>query len=313
MKRLLVLTAACGVAVLLAAGQALGGAFEDSAGRVVAIPDRPERIVSLAPSVTEILFALGLGERIVGVTEFSTYPPEAAERPRVGSFVRLNAERILELEPDLVIGTVDGNKPGLVRLLQEAGVAVYTVNPRTVSGMIRTVARVGEVCGVKEHADETAARLEQRLRSVLERVSGTGSPRVFMQINIRPIMSVNRETLHHDVIRLAGGVNVTADYRAHYPRLGLEQVLALQPEVILISSMERGGAFEKARRAWLQWESIPAVREDRVHLVESDLIDRPSPRVIHGLEVVADLLHARDGYGCGRPSLQPLPGVGNGP
>ncbi|MFP4036184.1 MAG: ABC transporter substrate-binding protein [Desulfobacteraceae bacterium] len=310
MKRWRLPAASAGLAVLLAVGQAAGRTFEDAAGRVVDVPARPERIVSLAPSITEILFALGLGEQVVGVTEFSYHPPEAAEKPKVGSFVRLNAERILELEPDLVIGTIDGNKPGLVRLLEDAGVAVYAVNPRSIEGMIRTVARVGDLCGIKARGKEVADGLEKRLQGVLTRVSGAERPRVFMQINIRPIISVNRDTLHHDVIRLAGGVNVTADYKASYPRLALEQVLALQPEVILISSMERGGAFEEARKAWFQWDNLPAVRNGRVHLVESDLVDRPSPRVIQGLELVAELLHPGGGDDFGSLIKDPLGGRG---
>ena len=284
-------------AFVLLPGAAAGGGFVDEAGRKVVVPDEPRRIVSLAPSITEILFALGLGDRVVGVTEFSTYPPEAAEKPRIGSYIRLNAERILDLRPDLAVGTVDGNKLSLVELLEDAGVAVYAVNPRSVEGMIRTVAGLGAVCGVGAHGKAVAAGLRERLDRVVRQAREGPRPRVFLQINIRPIMSVNRDTLHHDVIRLAGGENITAGHDVPYPRLSLEEVLNKAPDVILISSMERGGAFEEARESWLQWDTIPAVRSGRVHLIDSDLIDRPSPRVIEGLEAVADLLHPKEGRG----------------
>jgi iron complex transport system substrate-binding protein len=286
---------ACRLIVLAAAfllcGPAAAGLFVDEAGRKVMVPGEPRRIVSLAPSVTEILFALGLEERVVGVTEFSNHPPEAAAKPRVGSFVRLNAERILDLAPDLAIGTVEGNRIELVRLLEDAGVAVYAVNPQSVKGMIRTVAGLGAVCGVEDRGDALARDLEARLGRVAERIRASMRPRVFLQINTSPIMSVNRDSLHHDVIRLAGGDNITADHAATYPRVNLEEVLAKGPDVILISSMERGGEFEEARQAWFQWKTIPAVKSGRVHLVDSDLIDRPSPRIIEGLEAVAELLH----------------------
>ena len=290
---------ACMVALLAAClllpGPVEAGVFEDEAGRRVAVPDEPQRIVSLAPSVTEILFALGLGERVVGVTEFSNHPAEAAAKPKVGSFVRLNAERILDLKPDLAVGTVDGNRLDLVRLLEDAGVAVYAVNPQSVDGMIRTVAGLGAACGVPARGDALSRDLRSRLARVTERTRGSNRPRVFLQINTRPIMSVNRNTLHHDVIRLAGGVNLTAHHAVPYPRVSLEEILSQGPDVILISSMERGGAFEEARQAWFQWNTIPAVRTGRVHLIDSDLIDRASPRVIQGLEAMADLLHPKDG------------------
>jgi len=277
----------------LLSGPAAARIVVDEAGRRVAVPDEPQRIVSLAPSVTEILFALGLGERVVGVTEFSNHPAEAASKPKVGSFVRLNAERILDLKPDLAVGTVDGNRLDLVRLLEDAGVAVYAVNPQSVDGMIRTVAGLGAACGVPARGDALSRDLRSRLSRVAERTRGSKRPRVFLQINTRPIMSVNRNTLHHDVIRLAGGENLTADHAIPYPRVSLEEILNRGPDVILISSMERGGAFEAARQAWFQWNTIPAVRTGRVHLIDSDLIDRASPRVIQGLEAMADLLHPR--------------------
>ncbi len=283
------------LAFLVFSGPAAAGVFVDEAGRKVKVPKEPRRIVSLAPSVTEILFALGLEERVIGVTEFSNYPPEAAGKPKVGSFVRLNAERILDLEPDMAVGTVDGNRIDLVRLLEDAGVAVYAVNPQSVEGMIRTVAGLGAACGVEERGEAMARDLRARLARVAERTRASERPRVFLQINTHPIMSVNRDTIHHDVIRLAGGENLTADHAVTYPRVSLEEVLSKAPDVILISSMERGGAFEEARQAWFQWNTIPAVRTGRVYLIDSDLIDRPSPRVIEGLEAMADLLHPEDG------------------
>jgi len=273
-------------------GPAAGGVFTDEADREVTVPDSPRRIVSLAPSITEILFALGLGDRVVGVTEFSTYPPEAAAKPRVGSYIRLNAERILDLTPDLVVGTKDGNRLDLVELLEDAGVPVYAVNPQSVEDMIRTVAGLGKVCGAPARGESLARELRRRVSRIVEQSRTGRRPRVFLQINLRPIMSVNRTTLHHDVIRLAGGENITAEHPVPYPRLSLEEVLEKAPDVILISSMERGGAFEEARQEWFQWDTIPAVRAGRVHLIDSDLIDRPSPRVIEGLEAMAELIQA---------------------
>ena len=274
-----------------AASPSFGGTFKDALGRIITLKGDPKRIISLAPSLTEILYALGLGPRVVGVTKFSTYPPEAGLKPKVGSYIDLNAERIISLFPDLVIGTVDGNQPGVVELLEEAGIQVFIVNPRNVRQVVGTIASIGEVCGIAGKADLVVAQLTGRLNRIIHKTASRKKPLVFLQINVRPIMTVNRNTFHHDLIRLAGGRNMTENEPITYPRISLEEVIRRKPEVIIISSMERGGRFERARRRWLTWPSIPAVRNNRVQLIDSDLIDRPSPRIMEGLEAMARIIH----------------------
>ena len=268
-----------------------GVTFEDSLGREVTLKGEPQRIVTLAPSITEILYFLSLGDRVVGVTQFSTYPPEAKLKPKVGSYIDLNVEKIIGLAPDLVIGTADGNQPGVVDLLEQAGIAVFIVNPRNIRQTIDTVSIVGRICGVPDRANSLSAQLSQRVDRILDRTRSRRKPLVFLQINLKPIMTVNKNTFLHDLIQLAGGRNMTADEPITYPRISLEEVIRKKPEVIIISSMERGGRFEAARLEWLKWTSIPAVKDGRVHLIDSDLIDRPSPRIIEGLEAMARFIH----------------------
>lgn len=268
-----------------------GETFKDSLGRKITLKGDPQRIVSLAPNITEILYVLGLGERLVGVTQFSSYPPEASLKPKVGSYINLNVEKIISLSPELVIGTVDGNNPGVVSLLEQAGIQVFIVNPRKVKQIIDTIASIGEVCGVNEKADIVVGQLNRRVNRIIRSIASRERPLVFLQINVRPIMTVNRNTYHHDLIRLAGGRNMAEDESITYPRISLEEVIRRKPDVIIVSSMERGGRFEKARQAWLRWKSIPAVKNNRVHLIDSDLIDRPSPRIIDGLEAMARIIH----------------------
>jgi iron complex transport system substrate-binding protein len=209
----------------------------------------------------------------------------------VGSYIHLNVEQIISLSPDLVIGTVDGNERYILDLLEQAHIRVFFVNPRDVRQAIETISTIGLVCGLPEKARQLSGELTLRVNRVVE-ATGTGRrPLVFLQIHIQPIMSVNRNTVHHDLIRLAGGENMTADEPLTYPRISLEEVILRKPEVILISSMDREGRFEKARQDWLQWTSIPAVQKGRVYLIDSDLIDRPSPRLVDGLEIMAKLLH----------------------
>jgi iron complex transport system substrate-binding protein len=200
-------------------------------------------------------------------------------------------EQIINLSPDLVIGTMDGNERYILDLLEQARIKVFFVNPRDVRQTIETLSILGMVCGVPEKARQISDTLTLRVNRVVEAVKGKKRPLVFLQIHIQPIMSVNENTVHHDLLRLAGGDNMTAQEPVTYPRISLEAVIRRKPEVILVSSMEREGRFEKARQDWLQWTSIPAVQKGRVHLIDSDLIDRPSPRVVDGLEIMAKLLH----------------------
>jgi iron complex transport system substrate-binding protein len=265
--------------------------FKDALGREVTLKAEPQRIVTLAPSITEILYFLGLGDRVVGVTTFSYYPQEATLKPKVGSYIDLNVEKIISLSPDLVIGTADGNQPGVVDLLEQAGIPVFIVNPRNIRQTIDTVAIVGRLCGVPKKANALSTQLSQRVDHIIDHTKSKRKPLVFLQINLRPIMTINKDTFLHDLIQLAGGRNMAEKEPITYPRISLEEVIRKKPDVIIISSMERGGRFEAARLEWLKWTSIPAVKEGRVYLIDSDLIDRPSPRIIEGLEAMARFIH----------------------
>ena len=270
--------------------------FEDALGRKITLEGQPQRIVSLAPSITETLYYLGLEDRVVGVTQFSYYPPEAALKPRVGSYVDVNVEKILTLSPDLVIGTMDGNEAEKVYLMEEAGIAVFIVNPRNVRQAINTVATVGHVCGITEKGAALSLQLSKRMDYIIEKTSGRKKPLVFLQINLKPIMTVNKNTYLHDLIELAGGENIAKDEPITYPRISLEEVIRKKAEVIIISSMDRGGQFQEAKLEWQRWTTIPAVKNRRVHLIDSDLVDRPSPRIVEGLEMIARLLHPEAGW-----------------
>ncbi len=278
-------------------GQSHGEEFKDSLGRKLVLEKDPCRIVSLAPNITEILYYLGLGDRVAGVTDYSYYPPEALDKPKVGSYIDSNIEKIISLSPDLVIGTKDGNQPSVVYLLEHAGIPVYVVNPRNVRDIISTIGEIGALCGVSEKARLLVDRLNKRLEAVQKAVGSVNRRLVFLQINLSPIMTVNKNTYHNDLICLAGGKNMTAHEPITYPRISIEEVIRKGPDVIIISSMDRKGEFEKAKEEWMEWSSIPAVKNNRVYLIDSDLIDRPSQRVLDGLEAMARLIHPEVNWG----------------
>lgn len=278
--------------IFLAAAPAVARSLLDQAGRRVEVPERPQRIVALAPSVTEIIFALGEEARLIGVTAHCDFPPEAARLPKVGSYVRLDLERIVGLRPDLCIAVKDGNPKAAVERLEALGVPVFALDPRSVATVIRAILDLGVVLAVEPRAEALTAKMHSRIRQVTGRIAEiTHRPRVFFQIGDAPIVSVGTHTFAHELIGLAGGVNVAAGPAA-YPRFSREQLLGLAPEIIVISSMDRtAGSAEQTRQEWSRWRNVPAVRDGRIHLVDSDIFDRPSPRLVEGLDQLAGFIH----------------------
>ncbi len=266
-------------------------AVTDLLGRSMVIPKNPMRVISLAPNITEIVFALGEGPRLVGVTIHSDYPPDAAHIPKVGSYVRLDLERIVSLSPDLCLAIKDGNPREAVSRLESLGIPVYAVDPRNLESVMETLIRIGRLLGADEKARLIVQDMRDRIRRVEDRVRQTGyRPRVFFQIGVSPIVSVGSHTFIHELIEQAGGRNV-AEGPTPYPRFSKEQVLGLSPDIIIITSMSRHAAFDGIKADWSQWEELPAVRNNRIFIQEPNLFDRPSPRLVDALEVLAQLIH----------------------
>ena len=278
--------------VILLFGATSAGAQDEfrSINRQVA-PKDYQRIVALAPSITEILFTLGLGDRVIGVTQHCNYPPEASTRARVGSYVDLNIEKILSLKPDLAIATADGNERGSVERLLGFGIPVLVTNPKNLNQVYETIRSIGRVTRKEEKAETLVRSLKQRADRIILACSKLDHPRVFLQINENPLITVGKETFHNNLIQLAGGINISGQETIKYPTYSLEQVLRLNPEVILITSMERGALAELKKKRWEQWKQLSAVAHHRIYILDSDLLDRPSPRLVDGLEALARAIH----------------------
>ena len=277
--------------ILLPCMSAEAVTVKDQLGRNVDVPDEPKRIVALAPGITEIIFQLDQAHRLVGVTQFSDYPPQALRLPKVGSYIRLDLERIVALDPDLCIGIKDGNPKEIVDRLQSMKIPTYVVDPRNLDTVIETILEIGQLLNAAERANLLAETMENRLQRVTKIAAQTEKrPRVFLQIGISPIIAAGSKTFVHDLIQKAGGINVAAGSAA-YPRYSREQVLALSPEIIIITSMARHADFEKVKRDWSQWPNLPAAQNQSIFLVDSDVFNRPSPRLIDGLEILVKLIH----------------------
>ena len=265
----------------------------DQLGRRVNVPDNPQRIVSLAPSITEVVFALGRQNLLKGVTRFSDFPPQAGRLPQVGSYVHLDLEKIVALQPDLCIAVKDGNPLPVIKRLDALNIPVYAVDPRNIESVMTSIAAIGQLL----QAEKQAQALVQDMRGRIRRVQGLVAqvkqrPAVFFQIGISPIVAVGTQTFIHELINMAGGINLTAGPIA-YPRFAREQVLTLAPEIFIITSMARGETFKRVKAQWQQWQDLPAVRNDKIVLVDSDLFDRASPRLVDGLELLARIIHPK--------------------
>ena len=271
--------------------QAFAGTFIDQAERRVTLPDDPRRVISLAPSITEIIYALAQENRLKGVTRYSDFPIEATKLPKIGSYVRLDLERIVALNPDLCIAIKDGNPKEVVNRLEALKIPVYVVNPRNLATVLETILEIGNILNADQRAEDLLKSLQNRIQRVKSLISeDTHRPGVFFQIGISPIVSVGTDTFLHELIVLAGGKNLAGGKTA-YPRFSKEQVLALAPEIFIVSSMARQTAFERVKAEWLRWPTMPAVRDERFFLVDSNLFDRPSPRLVDGLELLIRLIH----------------------
>ncbi|MCF8111322.1 MAG: cobalamin-binding protein [Desulfobacteraceae bacterium] len=279
------------LSLLLTAGPIWAEEVKDHAGRLVNVPDSPGRVVSLAPSITEMVFAVGCGGLLVGVTQFSNYPQEAQKIPSVGSYVSLDIEKIVSLNPDLCIAVKDGNPIGVVRRLEELGIPVYALDPRDLASVMNTIKEIGSLLGAEDKAKRVVEDMEERLAEVDKKLSDISRrPGVFFQIGINPIISAGSDTFIHELITRAGGKNLSGEYKG-YPKFSTEEVLALAPEIIIVTSMNRQNAFRRVVKEWKQWKNLPAAANDRIYLVNSDLVDRPSPRLVKGLEELAGLIH----------------------
>jgi iron complex transport system substrate-binding protein len=277
----------------------------DGIGRTVTVPATPCRVLALAPNLTEIVFELDRGDLLVGATQFSNHPAAAAQLPRVGSYIRPDIEKIVALKPDLCLASKDGNPRHVVERIEQLGISVFVVDPRNLEQIMTTVEQIGSLLGAKEAARTITADIRQRRARITEGLRKSSKrPTVFFQIDEAPMVSVGTDTFIHELITLAGGRNI-AQGPVPYPRYNWEDILRMQPEVVIITSMAGGRSAAELLASWRQWQQLPAVQHDRVYVVDANLFDRPTPRLIDGLEVLASLIHpelfpARRGEQSGR-------------
>lgn len=265
---------------------------QDDTGRAVTLAQPARRIVSLAPHTTELLFAIGAGERIVGTVSHSDYPPAARRIPRVGGYSRLDLERIVALEPALIVGWSSGNPPAVLDRLRALGFAVYESEPREIPDIAEALRRLGALTGEQAQADAAAQRLAADFAALREAYADARPVATFYQIWDDPLLTVNNEHIISQVIALCGGRNVFGGLAALTPRVDVEAVLAADPQAIVASGM--AAARPEWLDTWRAWPALRAVRRDQLHFVHPDLLQRPTPRLAAGArQLCAHLAEAR--------------------
>ncbi|HSE57697.1 MAG TPA: cobalamin-binding protein [Nitrospiraceae bacterium] len=265
--------------------------FVDDTGRKVFFANPPRRIVSLAPNITEMLFALDSGSRVVGVTSFCNFPPEAAALPKVGGATP-NLERVIRLNPDLVLTPRGFLNLDAVRELEQLKIPLFTFETHTLDDVLGHLSTLGRLLEHGKTADALVRRLRERIKRVSIPSAGRPRPTVLYVLNSDPLITVGPGSFIHHVIELAGGVNIAADTGTAYPRLSMETVLKRNPDVLLFPAGESETVSESQLAQWRTWSALSAVRHNRLVPVASDLLDRPGPRIVEGLEHLAQIFHS---------------------
>jgi iron complex transport system substrate-binding protein len=250
----------------------------DDLGRLVAINGTPQRIISLAPSNTEILFALGLGDRVVGVTDYCDYPPEALNKTKVGGYANPDIEKIVALNPDLILAGY-GNPIEVVYTLAGLGLTVFGIKTTDLDDLLNDIRRVGEITDKEVEAQALTSAMESRIQAVTNQTEELEQrPRVFYIVWHDPLWTAGSGTFINELIEKAGGVNIFGNVTG-YPMVSIEDVLALNPEIIITSEW----SYDWAQNA-TELASTNASQTGRIYTLDDDLVQRPGPRLVEGLE-----------------------------
>lgn len=262
----------------------------DETGRQVGVPERVERIVSLAPSVTELVYALGLEARLVGVTDYCDYPPAAKAKPSVGEVISPSLEKIVSLKPDLILATTSGNRRETVTAIERLGIPLYGLNSRSVEDVLLALRTLGELIGVPEAGARLESQLRARLEAMAERLASQPKRRVLFVLWLEPLMSIGPNTFVHDALVRAGAESITADRPEDWPRLSLEEILRQDPDYLILTHSPVLERRLDALRRDPVWSRLRALRENRVVVLDEAAL-RPGPRIVDAIEQLVRALH----------------------
>ena len=257
----------------------------DDLGRKVVVPTKIRRVVSLAPSLTENIFAVGAGDRLVGNTTYCNYPEEAKSIQKVGDTLSPNLETIVALKPDVVFVSTASQLESFKNVLEQNHIAVYVTNPSSLDAVLTDLRTLGDLLGTVDRTSELLNELQERIAGATQNVDGERAVSVFVQISKEPLFTIGKDSFVTELVAKAGGRSVTAEVPSGYPQLSKETAVALNPEVIILSESDDN------REANEVFKNSTAVKNGRVYEINADLLSRPGPRLVEGLEQIARDLH----------------------
>jgi iron complex transport system substrate-binding protein len=266
----------------------------DEAGRRVRLPERIDRIVSLAPNLTEIVYAVGAGERLVGDTTYCDYPEPAKSVTKVGDTMHPSIERIIALKPQIVLVSTASQLEAFTKQLDAQGIAVYVTNPSSLDGVIQSIDTLGALFGDRVRSTTLETEMRSRIAAVEAALKNSKPLSVFYQVSGEPLYTIGRESYLTDLVRRAGGISATADVPGAFPRYSDESALAARPEAIILPTGGSMGAANATIAAPLK--NSPAALSNRIYKINDDHLSRPGPRLIDGLEEMARALHPEKFY-----------------
>ena len=255
----------------------------DDMTRIVSLPKAPNRIVSLAPSITETLFALGLDSAIVGVTDYCDFPAAASTKKRIGGMTSPDFEAIVALHPDLIVMSTAGNTRKDFETLTSLGLIVFVSNPATIEDIYRSITALGRLCGREDQGGLIVGQLRARQELVARKAGAAPLQTVLLLFSLRPVVSAGKGTFVDELLTLGNLANVTHNSSTSYPLVSREEVLSLQPDWIIVTD-ELVQSIDEVGAAYPEWKMLKAVREGRVASISASLISRPGPRIIQGLD-----------------------------
>ena len=278
--------------------------FVDDSGRKLYFAKAPRRVLSLAPSLTEMLFAIGLDDQIVGVTNFCNYPPAAADKPKVG-YTQPNLESLLSLSPDMVAAPGELLRADVLAKLEALKVPTFIFEAKSLEHVLAHIHTLGRIFERSTAADALTRHMRERIAEVSRRVQTVERKRVLYVLSSHPLITVGPNSYIHQMIELAGGINVAAGTSGAYPRLSMETVLEKDPEILVFPVGSTESVPEHEQQTWKRWTGLSAVQRHRLHVVSSDALNRPGPRVVDGLEQLAQVIHPEAFSSDYRPSSRP--------
>ena len=253
----------------------------DDLGRTIKIPQHVERAVSLAPNLTENIFAVGAGRKLVGVTSYCDYPEEAKQIAKIGDTISPNMETIIALKPQIVFVSTASQIENFTRTLEQQNIAVFITNPNDFEGILRNLKQLGDILGTSAEAEKLIADLRNRVQVVAEKVKDKPKTKVFVQISREPLFTIGRDSFITEIIKRAGGESVTKDVATAYPKLSKETASALNPDVVILSESPDNTAPNDV------FKSSGATKNNRVFRVNAAWLARPGPRIVDALELLA--------------------------